>query len=74
MTRGRFRARIITSTSGWKTDDQPGVHIETTLGKGFSAPQKAPVEGQGGILSAGEVCGLIQSIKTAQEVLEEMVA
>ena len=73
MNMGRYRSRIITSTSEGKIDDQPVASAKPHLGTGFSASQKA-TESQEGTLSAGEVCGLIHSIKSVQEVIDEMVA
>ena len=71
---GPFRARVLSATVD-KTPRQNGAGTSPAFGGGVEAMEDAWVRGniEGTSLTAGEVCGLIHSVKSVREVIEEMV-
>lgn len=72
---GPFQARLLTVTVD-RTGSGDPAEGAPRFGGGVEAMEEAWVKGrvEGGALPAGEVCGLIHSIKSVREVIVEMVS
>lgn len=72
---GPFQARLLVSTVDRSGSENPAEDAPRS-GGGVESMEEAWIRGkvEGGALPAGEVCGLIRSVTSVREVIEEMVS
>ena len=72
---GLFQARLLVSTVDRSGSENPAEDAPRS-GGGVESMEEAWIRGkvEGGALPAGEVCGLIRSVTSVREVIEEMVS